>query len=30
MDDSVTEHEVVLIPPVSGGDQPTATFPQWT
>ena len=27
MDDSVTEHdEVVLIPPVSGGDQPTATF----
>ncbi|HEU5113177.1 MAG TPA: MoaD/ThiS family protein [Acidimicrobiia bacterium] len=27
MDDTVTEHdEVVLIPPVSGGDQPTATF----
>ena len=27
MDDSVTEHdEIVLIPPVSGGDQPTATF----
>ena len=27
MDDSVTEHdEVVLIPPVSGGDQPAATF----
>ena len=27
MDDSVTEHdEVVLIPPVSGGDQPATTF----